>query len=150
LAGDCADLPRNPGPARVSRRHPTLPAPRRRATRSLYRVRLLHPGGHLRHALERGHRRPALLQELSRLYQLQTRLCYPRRTAACHRVVAAALRHLHRPCEAIAAMDNTDFERELRDLAHRIARIEQHLSLTGPVPQPHMAAPEPEVPSLSD
>ncbi len=48
---------------------------------------LADPDRHLRHALECRHRRAAILQELSRIHDLQDGLCYARRTVGGHRAV---------------------------------------------------------------
>ncbi len=53
----------------------------------LLRCRPADPGRHLRHALECRHRRTAVLQELSRIHDLQDGLYYARRIAGRHRAV---------------------------------------------------------------
>ena len=62
------------------------------------------PDRHLRHALERGDRRPAVLQELSGIHHLQSRLRDARRPAAGDRADAAAVRHLRGAGETPAAV----------------------------------------------
>ena len=63
------------------------------------------PRRHLRHALERRHRRPALLEELPRLHDLQDGVRDARGAAAGHPPDDPALRHPVGAREAAAAVD---------------------------------------------
>ncbi len=70
----------------------------------LRRCRIVHHGGHFRHALERRHRRAALLEKLPGLHQLQNGIRYARRIVAGHCAYAIAARDSLRFGETAAAL----------------------------------------------
>ena len=72
-------------------------------------VRLPDADRYLRHALERGHRRPALLEELSRIYDLQDGLCHEGRIADGNHPDDSSVRNSLDPGEAAAAMAGEGF-----------------------------------------
>ena len=80
---------------------------------------LPHPDRHLCHALERGHRRPALLQKLPRLHHLQNGLRYPRRTAGRDRAHHPAVLHFVGTDETSAAVGGNSLARPVARLGAR-------------------------------
>ena len=76
----------------------------RRAQGDLRDRRIADTGGHFRHALERGDRRPALLEELPRIHDLQDGLRDAGRAAARHHPDSIAARHSLRVGETAAAL----------------------------------------------
>ena len=81
------------------------PPGRADASMALRHGRLAGHRRHLRDALERGHRRTALLEELPRLHHLQDGLRHARRTPAGNHRDDPAVRHSLRPAAAPAPVD---------------------------------------------
>ncbi len=87
-----ADRAGHPGAARPAGAHPDEAVLDRRAPADVRRGGGAHHGRYLRDALERGHRRSAVLEELPRLHHLQDGLRHPRGTPpGAHRDGAADL-----------------------------------------------------------
>ena len=71
------------------------------------------PGRHLRHALERGDRRPAVLQEFPGIHHLQNGIRDAGRPVAGDRADASAFRHRPRAGEAAAAVAGEEARSEV-------------------------------------
>ncbi len=79
-------------------------AARWRAQSCLRRRRIVHYGGHFRHALERRHRGAAFLEELPWIHELQNGLRHARRIIAGHCTHLVASRHSLWTSEVVAAL----------------------------------------------
>ena len=104
LARDSADRHGDAGAAGAAGGQPAVDVQRGGAARDVRDGVLADHDRDLRHALERGDRRPAVLQELPGLHHLQSRLSHPRRAARGDRADAAALCHLLRAGQNPAAV----------------------------------------------
>jgi predicted membrane protein len=84
--------------------HPDLPCAGTGAEVLLRRLWHADHHRHLRHALERGHRRPVVQQELSWLHHIQSGLDQPRGGTDCRRPAVASLLHSGGDGEDLAAL----------------------------------------------